>query len=323
MLAPEAGTIYDDRYEIISALGQGGFASAYLAKDLQTNGKVVLKFPDITQLGDPAVYERFRRETSIGQMLNHPDLPNAVTYSEGSPPFLVLKYVEGESLANIIHEKGQFPVEEAVELVSNLLDALHYCHEKGIYHRDLKPENLLLGTDGRLKIIDFGIAGMEGAPRVTYRGFSSLMGTPEYMAPEQIKGERGGPQTDIYAVGCLLYNLLAGRPPYMGDNPLTIMYQHMTSDVKPLSEIRNDVSPGLWAVIKRALRRRKDERYSSAQEMANDLRHLENVDLNWIKKADPPLSSVASTKKASWFVIIGAIVIGLCLLVLIILLSNK
>lgn len=321
MLTPETGTIYDNRYKIISALGQGGFASTFLANDLQTNDKVVLKFPDITQLGDPAVYERFRREMSIGKLLNHPDLPVALAYSEANPPYLVIKYVEGESLTNIIHEKGKFPVDEAVELVSDLLEVLNYCHERGVYHRDIKPENLLLGSDGRLKIIDFGIAGMEGAPRVTYRGFSGLMGTPEYMSPEQIKGERGGPKSDIYAVGCLIYHLLAGKPPFTGDNPLTTMYQHMTADIKPLIDIRNDISLGVWGAIRRSLRRRKDERYDSALEMANDLRHPESVDLSWIKKPDPPLASVVSTKKSNWFIFLGAIVLGIGLVVVFLLLK--
>ena len=322
MLKLEVGTIFDNRFKLVSTLGQGGFASTYLAEDLQTNNKVVLKFPDITQLGDPAVYERFRREIAIGKLLNHPDLPSALTYSEGNPPFLVLNYVEGESIASVMNGKLKFTVDEVIELSANLLEALHYCHEKGICHRDIKPENLLLGADGHIKVIDFGISGMEGAPRVTYRGFSGLMGTPEYMSPEQIKGERGGAKSDIYAVGCLIYFLLAGVPPYTGDNPLTVMYQHMTANMKPLTDIRKDVSPSLYAVIKRSLRRRKEERYGSALEMANDLRNLQNVDLSFLTKPDPPLASVASTKKSSWFIIIGSIILVLALIVLFIILRK-
>ena len=187
MLKPEVGTIFDNRFKLVSALGQGGFASTFLAEDLQTNDKVVLKFPDITQLGDPAVYERFKREIAIGKLLNHPDLPRALNYSEGNPPFLVLNYVEGKSIASVMNDKRKYTVDKIIELCANLLEVLHYCHEKGICHRDIKPENLLIGTDGRIKIIDFGIAGMEGAPRVTYIGFSGLMGTPEYMSPEMLK----------------------------------------------------------------------------------------------------------------------------------------
>ena len=190
----EIGTLFENRYKLLRPLGHGGFAGAFLAEDLHSNEKVVIKIPDISQLGDPAIHERFRREMEIGKLLNHPDLPATLALSEGSPPYLVLKYMEGESLAKVLHEKGRFPIDQGVAMVTNLLDAVSYCHQKGVYHRDLKPENLLLAPDGHLKIIDFGIAFMEGAPRVTWRGFSGLMGTPEYMAPEQIKGERGGAQ---------------------------------------------------------------------------------------------------------------------------------
>lgn len=322
MLVPEKGTIYDNKYKVIESLGKGGFASTFLAEDLETNNKVVLKFPDITQLGDPAVYERFKREISIGKLLNHPDLPVALSYSDGNPPYLVLKYVEGKSLNSIILEKGCLSVNETISLISNLLEVLHYCHEHGVCHRDIKPENLLLGPDGRLKIIDFGIAGMEGSSRVTYRGFSGLMGTPEYMSPEQIKGERGGPQSDIYAVGCLLYYLLTGTPPFTGDNPLAVMYQHMTADVKPLTDIRKELDQRIWACIRRSLRRCKDERYASALDMANDLRHPENVDLSWLNKPDPPLTSVVSTKKLNWLILAGSLVLGIVVLILIILLKK-
>lgn len=316
-MIPEIGTIYDERYKIINSLGQGGFASTYLCDDLKTNTKVVLKFPDITQLGDPAVYERFKREISIGKIITHPDLPVAIAYSEGNPPYLVLNYVDGKSLDVIIKEKGHFEVNETIELICNLLDALQCCHEHGIFHRDIKPENLLLGSDGHLKIIDFGIASIKGSPRVTYRGFSGLMGTPEYMSPEQIKGERGGAKSDIYAVGCVMYHMLTGDPPFTGDNPLTTMYQHMTADIKPLTSVRNDVKPELWAVIKKSLRRRKEERYNSAKEMANDLKNPTEVDLSWIDKDDPPLASVVSTKKTSWIAITIGILIVITIIVFI------
>ncbi|MFL0250073.1 serine/threonine-protein kinase [Clostridium neuense] len=317
-MIPETGTVFDERYKIIKLLGKGGFASTYLCDDLKTNEKVVLKFPDITQLGDPAVYERFKREISIGKIMTHPDLPVAIAYSEGNPPYLVINYVDGKSLDLIIKEKGRFEVNEAIKLISNLLEALQCCHEHGVFHRDIKPENLMLGSDGHLKIIDFGIASIKGAPRVTYRGFSGLMGTPEYMSPEQIKGERGGAKSDIYAVGCVMYHMLAGNPPFTGDNPLTTMYQHMTSDIKPLTSIRNDVKPELWAVIKRSLRRRKEERYNSAAEMISDLKNPDKVDLSWIDKNDPPLASVVSTKKTSWIAIIAAILAVIAIIIVII-----
>lgn len=311
MMIPEIGDIFENRYKLLKPLGQGGFASVFLADDISKGEKIVLKFPDITQLGDPAVYERFRRELAIGKLLDHPDLPVSLTSSDGSPPYLVLKYVEGENLATVLKEKGSFPVDQAVALVANLLEALHHCHEQGVYHRDIKPENLLLAPDGHLKILDFGIAFMEGGPRVTWRGFSGLMGTPEYMAPEQIKGERGGAQSDIYSSGCLLYHLLAGKPPFTGNDPLSIMQQHLTTDPRPLTDILPTMERGIWAVIKRALRRRKEERYATALEMADDLRHPEMVDLEWLNKLNPSLVSIMTKERSPWFFVGGALILGI------------
>jgi len=319
----EIGTIFENRYELLAPLGHGGFASAFLAEDIRSNERVVIKIPDISQLGDPAIYERFRREMAIGKLLSHPDLPTTLAISEGRPPYLVLKYIEGESLAKILNEKGRFPIDQTVFMVTNLLDALYYCHQKGVYHRDLKPENLLLASDGHLKIIDFGIAFMEGAPRVTWRGFSGLMGTPEYMAPEQIKGERGGASTDIYAMGCLTYHLLSGTPPFTGDNPLTIMYQHMTNAPKPLTAILPNLHPGIWASIRRSLRRRKEERYASAREMADDLRHPEKVDLKWIDEPDPPMTTILPTKRINWLIIGLSVLIAIILALLLLFLKKN
>ena len=318
---PEIGTIFEDKYKILQSLGQGGFGTAFLAQDVKSNEKVVLKVPHIEQLGDPAVYERFRREVAIGKLLNHTDVPVALAISEGNPPYLVLKYAEGVPLSEVLNEKGRFAVDEAVKMVAKLLDALQYCHERGVYHRDIKPENLMLAPDGHLKILDFGIALMEGAPRVTWRGFSGLMGTPEYMAPEQIKGERGAAKSDIYAVGCLIYNLLSGSPPFTGDNPLTVMYQHMTKNPEPLASIKG-LPPGVWATILRALRRRKEERYDSAEQMANDLRFPENADLRWIDEPDPPLAAVLPTKRNNLLIYGGAVLVAVLIAFLLLLLRR-
>ncbi|MGO9314219.1 MAG: serine/threonine protein kinase [Syntrophobacteraceae bacterium] len=317
----EVGTVFEGKYKILNSLGQGGFGAVFLAEDVQSNGKVVIKVPHLEQLGDPAVYERFRREVAIGKLLNHSDVPMALAISEGDPPFLVLKYVEGEQLAQVLSEKGRFPVDQAVKLVANLLDALQYCHDRGVYHRDIKPENLMLAPDGHLKILDFGIALMEGAPRVTWRGFSGLMGTPEYMAPEQIKGERGAAKSDIYAVGCLMYHLLSGSPPFTGDNPMTVMYQHMTKTPEPLTSIKG-LHPGIWAAVRRALRRRKEERYDSAEQMANDLRFPENADLKWIAEPDPPLAAVLPTERNNMMIYVGAVVVAVLIVVLLLFLRR-
>ncbi|MGA2402410.1 MAG: serine/threonine-protein kinase [Syntrophobacteraceae bacterium] len=321
---PELGSIFENRYKILFALGRGGFAKVFLAEDFQTGEKVVIKIPYPGQLEDLALRERFRREMEIGKLLNHPDVPVALALSEGNPPYLVSRYVEGKSLAKLLNDSGRFPIDQAVEMVANLLDTLHYCHQKGVYHRDLKPENLLLAPDGHLKIVDFGIALMEGAPRVTWRGFSGLMGTPEYMSPEQIRGERGSASSDIYAIGCLTYQLLSGSPPFTGDDPLAVMNQHMTKTPEPLPPILPDLHPGIRAAIRRAMRRRKQERYDSAREMANDLRHPENADLKWIDEPDPPMvmtdltteRNIPPTTRRNTLPMIGAVLVSVIILVM-------
>lgn len=316
---PEIGSLFDDRYKILKSLGQGGFANVFLANDIQTDERVVIKVPHSGQLEDPAIHERFKREMEIGKLLDHPDIPSALAISDGNPPYLVLTYVEGRSLAKILDENKSFPIEQTMGIMANLLDTLHYCHQKGVYHRDLKPENLLLASDGRLKIIDFGIALMEGAPRVTWRGFSGLMGTPEYMAPEQIRGERGSAATDIYAIGCLTYHMLAGNPPFTGDNPLAVMYQHMTKTLDHLPTKVPGLHEGIWAAIRKSLRRRKQERYGSAQDMANDFRHPENADLKWLYESDPPLvmsNQPPPTRNNAWaHVIVILIIVSVAILI--------
>lgn len=283
----------------------------------------MVKIPYSDQLQDPAINERFRREMEIGKLLNHPDVPAALALSKGDPPYLVLQYVEGKSLIKILNDKGRFPIDQATQMIADLLDTLHYCHQKGVYHRDLKPENLLLAPDGRLKIVDFGIALMEGAPRVTWRGFSGLMGTPEYMSPEQIRGERGSAASDIYAIGCLTYHLLSGAPPFTGDNPMAVMNQHMTQSPDPLLHLLPELHPGTWAAILKSLRRRKQERYSCAQAMADDLRHPENADLRWINEPDPPLVTATPPAKRNRVpMIAAAISVIVFLMLLFVLLRN-
>lgn len=304
----DIGDVIDGRYRIERLLGHGGFAGTYLADDLQEPRKVALKIPEIDQLGDPAVYERFRREVAIGKLLQHPDLSVATDFSEGNPPYLVFNYQEGEPLSKLLDAKKLYPVDKTVLMVADLLDALYFCHKNGVYHRDIKPENLIIGADERLKVIDFGIALTSNSPRVTWRGFSGLVGTPEYMSPEQIKGDRGDEKSDIYSVGCLLYHMLSGSPPYTGDNPMATMYQHLTSSPKPLSSI----NPAIWSCILHAMRRRKEERYATAHDMAEDLRHLDKVDLKYVSMPDQPMVAVTQSKHFSrniW-IIIGGIVAG-------------
>ena len=283
------------RYTLTEPLGRGGMAETWLARTegAADDGEVVLKFPDTGQLGDPAVYERFRREVAIGMQLDHPAIPKALAIEEDwHHPYLVMQYVRGELLSDLLSREGRLGWERAAGYLAQLLEALAYLHGQGIYHRDLKPENLVCTPEDRLVIIDFGIARMGGRPRVTWRGFSGLAGTPEYMAPEQIRGERGGAPSDVYAAGAILYEMLCGRPPFSGDNPMAVMYQAL-NDVPPPVSRCGPVPPGADAVVACALHRDKAHRFPSAQAFAAGLADPAAV-------PPPPVQLVRRTRVPRW-----------------------
>lgn len=280
-----------DHYRVGRPLGRGGEAAVFQATDLQTNRPVVLKVLDPATLGEVAAFERLRREIAIGRLLQHPGVPRLLeAHEDARPPYLVLEYTEGQSLATIIKKTHPIPLSHVLQLATGLVEVVAYCHGRHVYHRDLKPENILVDAQGQVKIIDFGIALLEGAARVTWRGFSGLVGTPEYMAPEQIRGERGGAETDVYALGLILYELLAGRPPYRAANPLSTMYQHLNMTPQRLQELRGDVPRAIAAIVAKAMRRRPAERYPNAAALYEALTHPETVGPTILDRPDPPLS---------------------------------
>lgn len=287
-----------DRYTIVSTLGQGGMAMVYRARDTQDNREVVLKVPYDYLLGDPALYERFQRELAIGRTLDHPHIQKCIaTGAHDDMPYVVMEYVDGVLLRDVIHRRAPLPVAEAIDITVQLCDAMSYCHDRHIYHRDLKPENILVTPDDQVKVMDFGIALMQGARRVTWQGLSAVMGTPDYMAPEQIKGQRGDAATDIYALGVMLYEMLSGEVPYRGDNAFAIMSQHITAPPPRLRPRNAEVSDVLERVVARAMQRDPARRYANAGALAHDLTHLETLDLDQL----PPLEEApASARRQQW-----------------------
>ncbi len=270
-----------DSYRILRHLGEGGFAAVYEAVDERDGTHVVLKVPDVSRLGDPQVYERFRREVEITRRLDHPNIQrNLDAGSKHTQPYIVLEYVEGEPLRT--HLRGRLPLdpETAVGYGIQLARALAHAHAHAVAHRDLKPENVLVTADEQLKLIDFGIALLSGARRVTWRWVNDAVGTPDYMSPEQIQGRRGDERSDIYALGTMLYEMLAGRVPFEGDNALAVMQQVVHEPPPPLRRLNPLVGPALAAVVHRALRKDPAERYAHADELLHDLEHLDEVDLS-------------------------------------------
>ena len=277
-------------YTVKQELGHGGMSQVYLAHDDKNDREVVLKFPNDDLMSDPANYERFRREVKIGNLLHHPNIQQLYELGgEVQAPFLVLEYVPGNTLRDEFtkaapYQREREKTEQAALLLGKQLgNALTYTHANGVYHRDLKPENIIVTPDGAAKIMDFGIAFMEGSRRVTWGALSSQVGTPDYMAPEQIKGQRGDDRTDIYALGMILYERLAGRLPYEGDNALAVMNQHVTVSPPPLHKFCKDITPALEEAILKAIRRNPAARWPSAQAFVEALERPEAVDVAALK----------------------------------------
>jgi eukaryotic-like serine/threonine-protein kinase len=274
------GATVNDRYEILATLGQGGMGEAYKARDRATGQIVVVKVPYASSIGDPATYSRYERELDIGKRLDHPGIQRLLDsgrLDKGVAPYVVFEYIEGQPMRDYLRAHAPLDAAAAIDFAIQLADELEYVHAHGVVHRDLKPENVLITPDGKAKLVDFGIALLQGARRLTFQRLSSEVGTPDYMAPEQVQGERGDARTDVYALGVMLYEMLTGEVPYHGDSPLAIMSQHVTTDAPLLRARRRDVLPALEAIVYRALQRDPAQRYPNMASFKHDLQHLDEV----------------------------------------------
>jgi serine/threonine-protein kinase len=230
---------------------------------------------------DPGFYSRFQREQAIGKALKHPYILRMMDDDsiKKSRPYIVMEYLEGQTLGHLMHTIRPMPEADALKIVSRICEALHYMHEHDVVHRDLKPDNIMICSDGSLRIMDFGIAKFEGARRLTFGGFTPAMGTPDYMAPEQVKGKRGDARTDIYSLGAILYEMVTGSVPFEGANPFIIMNSRLSGDpVAPRTRNPN-ISPQVEEIILHAMARDPQDRYPNILEMKNDLDHPEAVQL--------------------------------------------
>jgi serine/threonine-protein kinase len=275
------------RYTVVRPLGQGGMSKVYLAHDDECARDVVLKFPNQDLMGDVGAHERFRREVKIGQLLKHPHIQelHELSYA-GSNEFIVFEYVTGNSLRHVLRDRQQRTVDDfdfAVNLGVQVGSALEYAHEHHVAHRDLKPENIIVTPDGTAKVMDFGIALLKGARRVTWGPLSTQVGTPDYMAPEQIQGGRGDARTDVYALGIILYEIVAHKVPYAGDNPLAIMNQHVNVKAPPLHKLRKDTPPVLEETIMKAVRLKPQDRWPSMAAMVAALKDPASVDVESLR----------------------------------------
>jgi serine/threonine-protein kinase len=294
MKALHPGDLVDD-YRIESLVARSGMASIFRAVHTGTGEPVALKIPHPEVESDPVFFERFHREQEIGAKLDHPSVMKVYPNSNREQIYLAMEWVDGSLLRNILREQGKLASERAVQIAIGICNALEYIHSHGIVHRDLKPENIMVGENDSIKLIDFGIAGQEGARRLTFAKLSQLMGTPDYISPEQVKGKRGDARSDIYALGVMLYEMLTGNVPFQGPNAFVIMNERLLNNPVPPREIDPSISPQLQEIIYRALERDPKNRYGSAHELAWDLQHQDQVGV-----ADRPELTDWKQRRSPW-----------------------
>ncbi len=266
-----------DHYKIESVAARSGMASIFRAVDMDNGRAVAIKVPHPEMECDPVLFDRFKREQEIGQKLDHPGVMKVYTDDDRSRMYMVMEWVEGRLLRHILRDQGKLPADRAVRIAAGICAALDYIHSQGVVHRDLKPENVMVDSEDRIKLIDFGIAGSEGSRRLTFAKLSNVMGTPDYISPEQVKGKRGDGRSDIYAMGVMLYEMLTGKVPFTGANPFLIMNDRLLNSPVPPREIDPSISPQLQEIIYRALERDPKNRYATAREFAWDLEHQDQV----------------------------------------------
>ena len=265
-------TLFDGRYRILRKLGTGGMANVYLAEDEVLGRRVAIKILNDRHAGDDQFVERFRREAKNAAGLSHPNIVSIYDRGEAEGTYYIaMEYLDGRSLKELIVARGPAPIHLAVDYARQILAAIRFAHRHGIVHRDIKPHNVLVDAEGRLKVTDFGIA-RAGASQMTEAG--SIIGTAQYLSPEQAKGAPVDQTSDLYSVGVVLYELLTGVVPFSGDTPVEIAMKHLSSVPEPPSAKRADVPRDLDMVVMRALGKDPSERYQSAEEMDADLRRI-------------------------------------------------
>ena len=283
-----------DHYSIDSLVARSGMASIFRGTDLLTGQPVAIKIPHPEMEGDPLFFDRFQREQEIGKTLDHPGVMKVFNDTERSQLYMVMEWVDGRLLRQILVENGKLPVDRAVRIALGICEALEYIHTHGVVHRDLKPENIMVDAQDHVKLIDFGIAAKAGSRRLTFAKLSQVMGTAEYISPEQVKGKRGDARTDLYSLGIMLYEMLTGKPPFSGENAFLVMNDRLLNNPIPPREIDPEISPQLQEIIYRALERDPKNRYASAREFAWDLEHQDQVGVaerpelrDWKKRRTP------------------------------------
>ncbi|MFC5281683.1 Stk1 family PASTA domain-containing Ser/Thr kinase [Arcanobacterium canis] len=269
------------RYEVGELIGRGGMAEVHLGRDRRLSRSVAIKVLRSDLATDPTFLVRFRREAQSAAALNHPAIvavydtgeeetlsPNGNAYAL---PYIVMEYVSGRTVSKLVGGGDALPINEAVQIVVGVLSALEYSHREGIIHRDIKPGNIMLTPEGKVKVMDFGIARAIADSSATMTSTNSVVGTAQYLSPEQARGEVVDARSDLYSTGCVLYELLTGKPPFQGDSAVAVAYQHVSEPPKPASSIATDIPDVLDRVVMKSLAKKREDRYQSAASMRSDL----------------------------------------------------
>ncbi len=291
------GKILDNRYELVEFVGKGGMALVYKALDKRTNHFVAVKILRPEFNNDAEFLTRFEREAVAASKMSHHNIVNLLDVGlDGDCRYLVMEYVEGRTLKDIIQERGSLPPTTAAQIAIRVLSALQHAHKNGIIHRDIKPQNILVHAEGMIKVADFGIARVAGSNTISKEDL--VMGSVHYFSPEQARGEDVTFASDIYSVGVVLYEMLTGYVPFDGETPVAVALQHISAEPKPLTELKPDIPKSLEMIVLKAMQKRSEDRYQSALEMAQDLhRALHEPTGDWLNTAeDRPIPSISQVQ---------------------------
>src|SRR5882762_6894595 len=268
--------LLSNRYELGDTLGYGGMSEVHHGHDVRLGREVAVKILRADLARDPQFQERFRREAQNAAALNHPAIVAVYDTGEahtemGPLPYIVMEFVDGRTLRDIVKTEGPLPGQRAMEIMADVCAALDFSHRHGIVHRDVKPANVMITKNGAVKVMDFGIARAVTDGQAAVTQTAAVIGTAQYLSPEQARGEQVDARSDVYAAGCVLYELLTGEPPFTGDSPVAVAYQHVREDPKPPSSVNPRVPPQLDAIVLKALAKNPINRYQSSAEMRGDL----------------------------------------------------